>query len=99
MMKRAFLSILVLGLLLAVSLKEAAAYPHFLGNKVVCPVSGEPFAIEPDSKKASYEGKTYYFCCPDCAALFKANPKKYLQPAEKKEEDKNKMYFPVNIAG
>ena len=98
-MKRAFLSILVLGLLLAVSLKEAAAYPHFLGNKVVCPLSGEAFNIKPDSKKADYQGKVYYFCCPDCVALFKANPKKYLQAAEEEKGDKKQDVFSCKHCG
>jgi YHS domain-containing protein len=69
-------------------LKEAAAYSQFLGNKVFCPVSGEAFNIKPGSKKIKYEGKVYFFCCPDCVVLFKANPKKYFQTAAKKQEDK-----------
>ncbi len=99
MVKRIFLSILLLGLLLAASLKEAAAYPQFLGNKVVCPVSGEVFNIKPDSKKADYQGKVYYFCCPDCVVLFKTNPKKYLQTVEKKEEDKKRDVFSCKHCG
>jgi len=91
MMKRFFLLSLSLIFFSAVFLKEAAAYPKFLGNKAVCPVSGEAFNIEPDSKKVSYEGKIYYFCCPDCVALFNADEKKYLQGVEEKkglEEEK-----------
>ena len=30
---------------------------------------------------AAHEGTTYYFCCSHCAARFKAEPQKYLQPA------------------
>jgi Cu+-exporting ATPase len=30
---------------------------------------------------AEHGGKKYYFCCPHCAAKFKADPEKYLQPA------------------
>ncbi|MGO4209352.1 heavy metal translocating P-type ATPase [Terriglobus sp. 2YAB30_2] len=30
--------------------------------------------------KAEHQGKTYYFCCPNCAAKFKADPEKYLNP-------------------
>ena len=85
MMKKAFLLSLLLILFSAVFLKEASAYPQFLGNKIVCPVSGEAFNIKPDSKKVSYEGKIYYFCCPDCAALFNADQKKYLQGAEEEK--------------
>ena len=85
MVKRIFISILLLILFSGVFLKEVAAYPQFLGNKVVCPVSGESFNIKSDSKKIRYAGKVYFFCCPDCVALFKTNPKKYLQTVEKKE--------------
>ncbi len=85
MTKKVFLFILLLIFFSAVFLKEAAAYPQFLGNKVVCPVSGESFKIEPDSKKVSYEGEIYYFCCPDCVALFNADQKKYLQGIEEKK--------------
>ena len=93
-MKRIFLSILLLILFLAVSSKEEAAYPQFLGNKVVCPVSGESFNIKPDSKKIRYAGKVYFFCCPDCVVLFNANPKKYLQTTEKKKGDKKQVAIP-----
>ncbi|MDP3787159.1 MAG: YHS domain-containing protein [Candidatus Omnitrophota bacterium] len=85
MTKKVFLLSLLLILFSTAFLKEAAAYPKFLGNKVVCPVSGGAFNIEPDSKKVSYEGKIYYFCSPDCAALFNADQKKYLQVIEEKK--------------
>ncbi len=85
MKKKTFLLIPMLIFLSMLLLKEAAAYPQLLGNKVVCPVSGETFNIESDSKKVSYEGKVYYFCCSDCVALFNANQKKYLQAVEEKK--------------
>lgn len=99
LMKRIFLSILLLVLFLAASLKEAAAYPQFLGNKVVCPVSGEAFNIELVSKKLDYEGKVYYFCCPDCVALFKADPKKYLQAVEEKKGEGKRDVFSCKHCG
>jgi Cu+-exporting ATPase len=36
--------------------------------------------IDPSSARASveYDGKTYYFCAPGCAAKFRADPEKYL---------------------
>ncbi|MDP2943603.1 MAG: YHS domain-containing protein [Candidatus Omnitrophota bacterium] len=85
MTKKVFLLSLLLILFSTAFLKEAAAYPKFLGNKVVCPVSGEAFNIGSDSKKVSYEGKIYYFCSPDCATLFNADQKKYLQGVEEKK--------------
>ncbi|MFG0248148.1 MAG: YHS domain-containing protein [Phycisphaeraceae bacterium JB051] len=35
------------------------------------PISGKGVAVE-------YKGKTYGFCCDDCAPVFKADPEKYL---------------------
>jgi Cu+-exporting ATPase len=45
------------------------------------PVCG--MKVDPAKAGASAEhgGKTYYFCCSHCAAKFKADPEKYLQPA------------------
>ena len=43
-------------------------------EKLVCPV------MNMEAKKEinyTYKGKKYYFCCKDCLAKFKANPKKY----------------------
>ncbi len=53
---------------------------------VVCPVSGKE--IKKSEAKASYEyeGKTYYFCCPNCKEAFMKSPEKYTQKkAEMKE--------------
>src|SRR5262245_31869262 len=33
-----------------------------------------------------YKGTTYYFCNPSCLAKFKANPEKFLTPAEEPEK-------------
>ena len=89
-MKEFFLVSLLLVFFSAVFSSEAAAYPQFLGNKVVCPVSGEIFNVEPDSEKASYKGKVYFFCRADCAARFNADQKKYLQGAEEKKRPERK---------
>jgi Cu+-exporting ATPase len=45
------------------------------------PVCG--MSVDPAKAGASAEhaGRKYYFCCPHCAAKFKADPEKYLQPA------------------
>ena len=44
------------------------------------PVCGMP--VDPAKAKATVDhaGKTYYFCCPSCAAKFKSDPQKYLTP-------------------
>ncbi len=50
----------------------------------VCPVSGEE--IDKDTKITyEYKGKTYRFCCPDCAEEFKKDPEKYLEKIKKQK--------------
>ncbi|MCM8785317.1 MAG: YHS domain-containing protein, partial [Candidatus Omnitrophica bacterium] len=49
-----------------------------LGNKVICPITGEKFNITKDSDYIEYKGKLYFFCCPGCKEKFKSNPEKYL---------------------
>src|SRR4051812_38183841 len=48
-----------------------------LGDTTTCPISHEKFVVAETSPHADYNGKTYYFCCPDCAAKFKSDPAKY----------------------
>src|SRR6266496_4234782 len=47
---------------------------------VVDPVCG--MTVDPARARAIIEdgGKTYYFCCPGCAAKFRADPDRYLKP-------------------
>jgi YHS domain-containing protein len=41
-----------------------------------CPVMGAPI----DKKyNYTYKGTIYYFCCPVCVKLFKADPEKYIE--------------------
>jgi YHS domain-containing protein len=44
-------------------------------------VSGHEFVVTADSPHAEYNGKTYYFCCPDCPKAFEANPEKFAHGA------------------
>ena len=44
----------------------------------VCGMSVDPAKA---GASAEHDGKRYYFCCPHCAAKFKTDPGKYLQPA------------------
>jgi Cu+-exporting ATPase len=48
-----------------------------IGDRTKCPVSGHEFVVTADSPHAEYNGKTYYFCCPDCPKAFQANPEKF----------------------
>ncbi len=49
-----------------------------VGDATHCPVSGQRFVVSESSPKVEHEGKTYYFCCPDCHAQFKQDPQKFL---------------------
>ncbi|OGS44511.1 MAG: hypothetical protein A2539_01260 [Elusimicrobia bacterium RIFOXYD2_FULL_34_15] len=44
-----------------------------------CPVYKEKVTVDKNTKAVQYKGKTYYFCCPECVAGFKAEPKKYIK--------------------
>jgi Cu+-exporting ATPase len=52
-----------------------------VGDRTKCPVSGHEFVVTADSPHAEYNGKTYYFCCPDCPKAFEANPEKFVTKA------------------
>jgi len=45
------------------------------GSVGICPVMHEPASRE---FAYTYEGKTYYFCCPMCIEEFKKDPQKYI---------------------
>lgn len=49
-----------------------------VGDRQACPILGGIFTVTGASPKAEYNGKTYYFCCPDCVEKFKADPQKYV---------------------
>ena len=49
-----------------------------VGDRTKCPVSGHEFVVTADSPHAEYNGKTYYFCCPDCPKAFEAKPDKFV---------------------
>lgn len=50
-----------------------------VGDRSICPVSGEEFTITAASPKTVVDGKTYYFCCPGCDKKFAANPAAFLK--------------------
>ncbi|PIP20351.1 MAG: hypothetical protein COX40_05190 [Candidatus Omnitrophica bacterium CG23_combo_of_CG06-09_8_20_14_all_40_11] len=53
-------------------MREASKVQQNLG---ICPVIHEPASKE---YSYTYEGKTYYFCCPMCIEEFKKEPQKYI---------------------
>jgi YHS domain-containing protein len=52
-----------------------------VGDRTKCPVSGDEFVVKEDSPHAEYNGKTYYFCCPDCPKAFQEHPEKFVAKA------------------
>ena len=47
------------------------------GTWAKCPVSGDTFQVDSDTQFATYNGRVYAFCCPDCKPDFEKNPAKY----------------------
>jgi len=53
-----------------------------IGDKTVCPVTGEEFTVTASSPKVDYKGKTVYFCCAGCNDKFNANPEQFMKKFE-----------------
>ena len=53
-----------------------------VGDKTVCPVTGEEFTVTAASPKVDYKGKTVYFCCGGCEKKFGANPDEFMKKYE-----------------
>jgi YHS domain-containing protein len=58
-----------------------------VGDLTYCPVSGAVFEVKETSGKTDVDGKTYYFCCDNCAKQFMATrdevlKKRHLAPAK-----------------
>jgi YHS domain-containing protein len=53
-----------------------------VGDKTLCPVSGEEFTVTATSPKTEYKGKTVYFCCSGCSEKFQANPDEFMKKYE-----------------
>ena len=47
------------------------------GTWAKCPVSGDVFRVGQDTEFATYDGRVYAFCCPDCKPDFDKDPAKY----------------------
>jgi YHS domain-containing protein len=57
--------------------KDPEKYAHKAEEMVTCPVSGKTIKKSEASGSHEYNGKTYYFCCPNCKEKFLENPEKY----------------------
>lgn len=58
-----------------------------VGDRTTCPISGEEFVVTDSSPSVEHEGRTYFFCCPNCAERFAADPEKYVGGAEESETE------------
>lgn len=45
----------------------------------VDPVCKMDVSVGPDTPQATYQGKTYYFCCESCRSRFEKNPQNFLE--------------------
>lgn len=50
-----------------------------IGTKAKCPVMGNEFTVNKDTKSSVYKGKHYVFCCPGCKPQFEKEPQKYIK--------------------
>jgi len=57
--------------------KDPEKYASKAEEMVTCPVSGETVKKSEAAGKYDYDGKTYYFCCPNCQEKFVKDPEKY----------------------
>jgi Cu(I)/Ag(I) efflux system membrane fusion protein len=44
--------------------------PSEIGLQAICPVTGNVFTVDRETKAVDYKGKTYFLCCPDCSVDF-----------------------------
>lgn len=57
--------------------KDPEKYAQKAEEMVTCPVSGKTIKKSEAAGSHEYNGKTYYFCCPNCKEKFLENPEKY----------------------
>jgi uncharacterized Zn-binding protein involved in type VI secretion len=62
-----------------------------VGDRVVCPVTRNPFAITSSSLFVNVQGKKVYVCCADCKDPIAKNPDQYLKVGTNTAADHNGM--------
>ena len=68
----------------AIAAPAHAPKPHAAKAALICPVSGTKIASAAKAyNHETYQGKTYYFCCPACKPAFDKNPGKVIASAAK----------------
>jgi YHS domain-containing protein len=51
-----------------------------VGDRTTCAMhSDSVFTVTETTPKSEYQGRTYYFCCPECAAHFAKNPSDFVK--------------------
>ena len=63
--------------------EEASETPKAQEDLGICPVMGGQASPE---YSYTYEGTTYYFCCPMCIEAFKKDPDKYIAKVQTEDE-------------
>jgi len=73
--------------LISIAALAAPGHPAKASSRkvaLVCPVSGTKIAsVAKAYAHETYQGKTYYFCCPECKPAFDKNPGKVIANAAK----------------
>ena len=60
-----------------------ADHAEHLAKDPVCGMTVDPHAAK---HRAEYNGRTYYFCCAGCKSKFEADPERYLNAEQRREE-------------
>lgn len=56
-----------------------------IGNKLICPVTGEEFYMTDKTPSTNYNGRIFFFCCPACVEKFQEETEKYLKSNKKSD--------------
>jgi len=59
--------------------RDPEKYAQKAEEMVTCPVSGKEVKKSEAAGSHEYNGKTYYFCCPNCKEKFVKDPAKYVK--------------------
>lgn len=63
----------------AATLQTYEAPEAKIGDRVICPSTGDAFVVAANSPASVIKGKKYFYCCGDCKAPVEKNPDAYLK--------------------
>lgn len=63
----------------AATLQTYAAPEAKIGDRVICPATGDAFTVAANSPVSVIKGKKYFYCCGDCKTPVEKNPDAYLK--------------------